>query len=460
MGKGENEKVEFKENFDKEAIETAVAFANANGGTILMGVDNSGKIKGTSIGKETLKDWVNEISQATQPTLIPEIKSYKIKGKTIVAITIEKSPIKPIAYKSICYARVGNSNKKLSPKEIAELHLQTIGSSWDGYLTKEAALEDIDSEKVKEYIKLANETGRRKIKEKPLEVLKKLDLTKDNKPTWAAILLFGKEPQRFVSQAKIHCGRFKGETTIIDDELIEGTIIEQVDKTLEFIKKHLKLRFEISGEARRREEWEYPLPAVRESVINAVCHRDYTEPSDIQVRIYDDELIVWSPGKLPLGITLEELCKPHKSVLRNKLIAQVFFDIALIERWGTGINRMIDACRAQGLPEPKFEEYQGFRVMFRKPFAKEELTKIGLNERQLKAVEYTEKNGSITNREYQKLNNTTKRTATRDLTDLVQRGIFRSIGKGKRKLRYTLTLKQNVPKMSQKMSQKPKGVVN
>jgi len=154
----------------------------------------------------------------------------------------------------------------------------------------------------------------------------------------------------------------------------------------------------------------------------------------------------------------------------NKLTAKIFFDIAFtkkftkriscapetqsvsqdIERWGTGIQRMIQTCLKQGLPEPKFEEYQGFRVIFRKPFSKDELAKLGLNERQLKAVEYVERKGSITNKEYQKLDNTIKRTATRDLADLVQKGIFRSIGKGKRELKYILIIGENVPKMSQK----------
>jgi len=427
--KGENQRVEFKEKFDKEAIETATAFANTNGGVILIGINNKGKIKGVSIGKETLKEWVNKISQATEPILIPEIEKHSIEGKDIVEIIIKESPIKPVAYKGICFLRIKNSNRKLSPKEVSEFHLQTTGSSWDSYLAKDADLEDIDLKKVEDYIKLANETGRKKIKEKPLEVLRKLELVKNNKPTWASILLFGKEPQRFVSQAKIHCGRFKDETTIIDDSLIDGTIIGQVDKALEFIKRHLKLKFEITGKPRRKEEWEYPLDALREAVINAICHRDYTEPSEIQVRIYDDKLIIWSSGKLPLGITLEDLHKPHKSVLRNKLIAQVFFDIAFIEKWGSGIQRIIQSCLKQGLPEPKFEEYQGFRVLFRKDIYTEEyLKKLGLNERQVKAVMFVKKEGKITNKKYQSLFDVSERTASRELSKLVKKVVLRQVG--------------------------------
>jgi hypothetical protein len=194
----------------------------------------------------------------------------------------------------------------------------------------------------------------------------------------------------------------------------------------------------------------YPLEAIREAIINAVCHRDYTEASDIQIRIYDDRLIVWNPGKLPIGITIEDLYKTHKSVLRNRLIAQIFFDIGLIEKWGTGIQRIIDSCQKQNLPIPIFEEYQGFRVIFRKPYAKEELEKLGLNERQIKAVEYIEKIGSITNREYQKLTLVSRMTATRDLTDLVKKGILRTVGAGKRDFKYVLVLHHHDAKMMQK----------
>jgi len=122
----------------------------------------------------------------------------------------------------------------------------------------------------------------------------------------------------------------------------------------------------------------------------------------------------------------------------------------LIERWGTEIQRIIDSCQKQNLPIPIFEEYQGFRVIFRKPYAKEELRKLGLNERQIKAVEYVEKRGSITNREYQKLTLVSRKTATRDLTDLVKRGIFNIVGRGKREIKYTLLLRHDDAKMTQK----------
>ncbi len=185
----------------------------------------------------------------------------------------------------------------------------------------------------------------------------------------------------------------------------------------------------MTGRPEREEVWDYPLEAVREAIVNAVCHRDYTVMSHIEIRIYDDELIVWSPGRLLLGLTLEELFKPHASKLRNKGVAEVFFDTKIIEQWGSGIEKMQNYCRIAGVYEPVFEEYQGFRVVFRKGIFNEEyLRGLGLNERQIEAFFYVKEKGQITNKEYQELCKVKDRLATKELKDLVTRDIFKKIG--------------------------------
>jgi len=439
--KGESERVEFKEKFDKESIETSVAFSNSKGGIILVGVSDRGEIKGASVGKETLKEWINKISQSTEPTLIVDAEVYEIENKNVVAIIVKESPIKPISYKGICYLRIKNSNRKLTPKEVAELYLQTIGSSWDSYLARDAKTEDIDFKKVKEYIKFANETGRRRIKEKPLGVLKKLELIKDNKPTWAAILLFGKEPQRFILQAKVHCGKFKfSKVEILDDRMIEGNLIEQVDEVMDFIKKYISVRFVITGKPRREEIWEYPLEAIREGIINAIIHRDYTESSEIQVEVYEDRIEIWNPGKLPLGITIDDLYKEdHRSIPRNKLVAQIFYDIGFIEKYGSGTIRMLELCKKAGIFLEFKEVSNGFSAIFRKDIYTEEyLRNLGLNERQINAVMFVKKEGKITNRKYQDLFKVSRQTASRELSHLAQKGIFKQVGVTGKGTYYTL----------------------
>ena len=438
---GETETVEFKVSFDKETLETAVAFTNTRGGVILIGVSDKGDLKGIQIGKETLKDWANQISQATEPRIIPEIESEEINRKKVAVIRIKEFPIKPVSVKGRCFRRVKNSNRVMQPHEIGEMHFQSTGMSWDKLPLTNVSLDDIDTEKIKKYIESTKEAGRRKISstEKPLQVLEKLELIKDRKPTWAAILLFYKHPQRFLSQAMIHCGKFREETMVIDDRAIEGPLIEQIEEALDFIRKNISVKFVMTGKPAREEVWDYPLEALREAIINAVCHRDYTAPSNTEVRIHDDELIVWNPGGLPPGLTVEDLYKPHPSVLRNKGIGRIFYDMGLIEQWGSGIDKMRKACEKAGIPEPKFEEHQGFRVIFSKDiFTEEYLQKIGLNTRQIKAVMYVKQEGRVTNREYREMFNIKNRMALIDLSDLCSKGILTRVGKTGRGTEYIL----------------------
>jgi len=429
---GESSLVEFKETFDKEAIETVAAFANTKGGSVLIGVSDKGKIKGLTIGKTTLRDWANQIAQSTEPRLIPEIEHLKIEGKEVAVIKIKEYPIKPISVKGKCYRRLGNANRLMTPQEIAEMHFHSIGTSWDAFPTEDKTLADIDLKKVEKYIREANATGRRKIEAGPQEVLGKLELVKDRKATWAAILTFGKEAQKPLLQSAVHCGRFKmDKTQIVDDLMVETDLINQVAEAMKFIARHISVRYKFEGEPKRKEVWEYPLEALREAVINAIVHRDYTIPSNVQIEIYDDRIEIWNPGRLLPGITIDDLYKKeHKSVIRNKLIAQLFYDIGYIEKYGSGTIKIIDLCKRQGIPYPEFKEvFGGFSIIFRKDiFTEEYLRRLSLNERQIKAVMYVKEKGKITNKEYQELCSISKPMATIDLRGLVEKGVFEKAG--------------------------------
>jgi ATP-dependent DNA helicase RecG len=429
---GESDTLEFKESFRQEAVETCGAFANTKGGMILIGVARDGRITGTQLSDESFNQWRNQVAQSSDPTIIPDIEAQEIDGKTIAAITVQNWPIKPVAIRGRHYKRVGNSNRVMNAQEVTLLHLETIGRSWD-YLEKDdSIIEDIDKEQVNRYITKSQRTGRKQIgkDEDPINVLKKLHLIKDDKPTFASLLLFGKEDRDFLSQAAIHCGRFLSETEIDDDRMIAGALMTQIEEGIDFIKKHIKKSLKIKDTARREDVWEYPLDATREAIINAVCHRDYTLPSKTEVRIFDDSITIWNPGILPLGLTIDDLYKPHPSVLRNKGIAAILYDMGYIEQWGSGMERMRRACLETNLPEPKFEEYQGgFGVTFSKDiYSEDKLQSMGLNDRQVKAIRYVKKQGKITNKEYQELFGIKKRQATDDLNNLVDMDIIKRVG--------------------------------
>jgi predicted HTH transcriptional regulator len=274
-------------------------------------------------------------------------------------------------------------------------------------------------------------------------------------------LLFGREPQRHFVQSAVRCARFKGDEAVhfLDMKVIEGSVIEQVEEAMTFVKRHISMAAEIK-DLEREERWEYPLDAVREAITNAVCHRDYAETGNVQVRIFDHGLEVWNPGTLPAGLTVEDLRRTHESKPRNKLIARAFFLIRYIEQFGTGTGRMIEDCRKAGLPELQFECRAGsFRVAFQRAVSVEErLAGLKLNERQLKAVLHVLKHGRLTRPDYERIAGVARATANRDLTGLIERGVFRQVGAA-RKTWYELIFSEDEKiretKLPAKLAQKP-----
>ena len=202
-----------------------------------------------------------------------------------------------------------------------------------------------------------------------------------------------------------------------------------MQKRLEHIPKSVWL---IPGRPEREAKYLYPPDAIREAIINAICHRDYESVSNVQIRVFDDRVEVWNPGALPDGWTVEKLKEEHESVPKNPLIADHFFLTRLIEKWGTGTVEMIRQCEEWGVPEPEFKDTgTSIVVTFRKSeFSEEFLDSLNLNERQKKAVEIIKTGKKITRSEYEKMFDISERTANRELSDLVKLSIFNKIGKG------------------------------
>ena len=273
-----------------------------------------------------------------------------------------------------------------------------------------------------------------------------MNLVKNNTPLWASIIAFGEDPPL---ETKVKCGKIRGTSTIVDDFVVDAFILDQVEEVMNYMRRVFQLSYSITGKPERDEIWEYPLEAVREVVTNAICHKDYSSPAQIQIKIFDDKLTIWNPGRLPFGMTIERLMDPaHNSIPRNRLLAMLFYDVELIENYGSGIQRILEECKRLNFPVPEFKEVEGgFQVIFYKDIYNEEnLTKMGLNERQIKAVMHIKEIGKLNNREYQKKFGVAKATATRDLTTLVEKKILYIVGKGKRDIYYLLS----EPKMSQK----------
>jgi ATP-dependent DNA helicase RecG len=447
----EDQTLEFKRQWTDKALEDLAAFANTEGGTLLVGIRDDGEIVGAVADDREVQRLANLITSRLGIT--PSIRLVEMEERPVVEICVD--PASGLVSCGGRYLRrVGATNRDFPAEELARHILGRSGHTWDA-LPSAWTLTELDPEALAHFARLARAKLPHLNPENPEQTLQNLNLLSDGRLKNAGVLLFGKRPQRLFPLAQVRIGIFRG-TEILDSHDFQGTLWQQLEGAMERFRQVLKVRFDIRVEEpsleglRRREIWEYPLEALREALANALIHRDYTYPADIQIRLEEDRLEIWSPGELPPPLTPQALYGPHASVLRNPLLAQAFYFAGVIERWGTGTTRIVELCRQQGLPEPEFAQWQGgVRVTFAKdPYTPERLRAMGLSERQVRAVLYVKEQGCISNREYQGLVGVSKRTASRDLDNLVQMGILERVGETGKGTRYVLKGSERGPKGS------------
>jgi len=352
--------MEFKASFGEVVIETLVAFSNARGGKVYIGVSDKGKVQGITIGKESAQNWINEVKGKTSPQIIPSTEILEIEKKTVLVLSVPEYPIKPVSTRGKYYKRVANSNHLLSIDEIVNEHLRTINSSWDMFPNSTYSLDEISLEKVQKSMDLMRNNGIT-INESPIQFLSKYNLLRDDKLTNAAYLLFKKNDCVITT---IELGRFQNPITIKDSARTKSDILAQVDEVINYVKKHINLEVIITGNPQSTQKWQYPMEAIREIVLNMIIHRDYRSSSDSIVKIFNDKIEFYNPGRLPDNISVEDLLSNNYiSIPRNKKIAEFFKDLSLIEKYGSGIQRIVNYFKAENLPVPEFKNISdGFMV--------------------------------------------------------------------------------------------------
>ncbi len=441
LKEGESETVEFKPSLSQmdKITESISAFSNTKGGTVVIGVSDKGEVLGVDIGKNTIESLANQIKQNTDPMAYPSIRVEEIDKKQIVVIEVVQGEQKPVLAFGRGFMRVGKSNQKLGFERIRNLALETSKVHWDERVCEDASLADLDGEKVRWFLKEARHSRGLDIDENsPVEeALLRLKLLKSGKPTNGAVLLFARDLQRRFIQSEVKCIRFKGVGVtgeMIDLRTVGGDVFEQLIEAEKFVFNNIALSAWIEDEKiQRQERWEYPPKAIREVLANAISHRDYEISSKVQVRIFDDRMEFWNPGRLPEGWNVETLKKAHESIPGNPSIAKQFFWVKYIEEVGTGTNKIIEWCIDWGLPEPEFElKETSFVVTFRKSRLTDAyLEQLGLNERQKKAITYIKEHGKIDRKTYITICNVEKTLAHEELADMVNKELLDILGKGR-----------------------------
>ena len=429
--KGESQTVEFKASFSDEVIITLVAFSNTKGGTVYIGVLDNGKIKGVDIGKETVAQWMNEIKSKTVPAIVPNMDIFVADAKTIVTLTVVEYPVKPLSMKGRYYKREGNANHLMSTFEISNLSLQTRQVSWDSYLYNGATVDDLDIEKVHQFIRKVNEAGRFSLPGGYIEALDKLGMLQNAVPTNAAMVLFSKKDLHY----NVHIGRFKTPSLIVADKMISGNLYNVVDEAMQTIIGHLKFAFEINirnANTQRTEIPEYPLDALRELLLNAIVHRDYQSPTDVQIKIFDNGISFFNPSGLYGDITEEDLkTDNYRASTRNKQIAEAFYLTKDIEKYGSGFIRI--RKEIEHYPTMRFnyrDAGYGFFAEF--SYVQQKITSKDPEKTVEKTVEkilnLIKENSKITQDDLVEKTGLTRRGVEWNLTSLKKQGILTRVG--------------------------------
>jgi ATP-dependent DNA helicase RecG len=424
----ENQNIEYKESWRDEYLKWICGFANANGGSIFIGKNDSGRVVGVAGAKKLLEDIPNKVRDILG--ILVDVNLHTTEEGDFIEIVVESYPY-PVNYKGQYHYRSGSTKQELKGAALDKFMLQRKGKRWDGVPVPNVSVNDLKKDTFDFFRKRAIKAQR--IEEDVLTdsnelLIDNLQLIETKYLKRAAILLFHANPDKFVTGAYIKIGYFETDDDLKFQDEVHGNLFEQVEKTMDLLfTKYIKSSISYEG-INRVEKYEYPKDAIREALLNAVSHKDYSGGVPIQISMYSDKLIFWNEGQLPEDWTIENLSIKHPSKPYNPDIANALFRSGYIESWGRGTLKMINECIRFGIPKPKyFYDMSGFWVEFRKDiFDLEYFKSLGLNDRQIQAMKYLKENGKITNSEYQTNYSVARNTATRDLTELVEKGLLKS----------------------------------
>ena len=381
MFSGESKNIEYKVSLPDKSekyMKTIVAFANTQGGKLIVGVDDkTHQIVGVEndVLFQLMDGIANAVSDSCVPQIIPDIEPQTVSGKTVIVVSVEAGKNRPYYLKSKgkdngTYIRVAGTSRQAFPEKIKELEMEGARISWDeltcvGYPVSEEATEKLcqDIEKFRKKAGMSEHSVKK-------EQLINWKILKQSEGQLLATNAYALLTSDYFSFSKTQCAVFKGKdrAVFLDKREFTGPIYTQIEEAVDFVLRNIRLGATIDGLV-RKEKYELPPEAIREMIINAHCHRNLLDESCIQVAVYDDRLEVTSPGGLYNGLTYEEVMNGH-SKIRNKGIANIFSQMGLVEAWGSGIKRILNAAEEYGLPKPKFQEFDNmFRVeLFRNSF--------------------------------------------------------------------------------------------
>lgn len=449
--KKELKTVEFKKSTAllRQAFTTLCAFLNGQGGTVLIGVTDQYQIVGQHVSDGTRLEIANE-TKRIEPTAPIDVHYVELKeNKFIIVLHVEAGEHAPYIYDGRAYQRDESQTNRMSQHRYEQLLVKRsqLNHSWETFIAENHTINDLDKEEI--YRTVMDGIAEKRIpasiaKESVEKILRQLKLIRDKKPKRAAMVLFGKDTESDYAQCWLKMARFQGIDkggNFIDNQQVYCNVFRMLVEADNFLHKHLPMAsYFKKNQFKRIDKFALPVAAVREALVNAICHRDYADRSGyISIAIFDDGVEIWNNGTLPNKLKIKDLKHKHDSVLRNELIAKTFYSRGYIESWGTGIKTMMDSCKEHGIPAPKFAERTGgFVVTFK--FAEligassvQKKPAYDLNPRQEKIIAILKKDSPLNVSDIlaRLQSDITLRTVNRDLFALKKLGFVEQQGSGR-----------------------------
>ena len=350
----ESQIIEYKESWRDEYLKWICGFANAQGGRILIGVNDKKEVVGVENAKRLMEDIPNKVRDVLG--IIVDVNLHEKDGLDYIEILVDPYPY-PINYKGEYHYRSGSTKQELKGAALDQFLLRKRGMTWDAVPQPNMKVEELDSESIEIFKQQAVRSQRMSkadLEGNKRELLEKLHLFEGDYLKRSAALLFHNDPEKYITGAYIKIGFFKTDADLLYQDEIHGSLFQQVRQTMDLLTtKYLKSMI-FYDDLQRIDKLPVPRSALREAVLNSIVHKSYGSFIPIQISVYDDKLMIWNAAALPTGWTIETLMKKHSSQPYNPEIANAFFRAGEIEAWGRGIERILSACMEADIQMPEW----------------------------------------------------------------------------------------------------------
>jgi ATP-dependent DNA helicase RecG len=424
----ESQTEEWKESWRIDFLDTLCAFATTDGGTMFIGRKNNGEVIGVRNSKKLLEESPNTVHNKLR--FHPIVKTVEDNGKTMVAVTIE--PQKDAIFLDGCvYVRSGSTTVKLSGQQLIDFLMERSGMSWTDTPAKNVEMSELSKEALKWFVNKGISSGRMSPESKKSNteaLLKRYDMMDKDGLRKSAAILFLKEPAYKFHSASVMIGAFNDSGRLLRHDKVNCPVIMQPDKVMDvLLEKYIQGIDDVEYLERIR-KYPYPVKALREAVMNATIHRDYSSGTETYISVYPNHVEISNPGRLPAGWTADDLMKKHDSKSPNRIIANAFYDIGYIEKWGSGIGMMVEECKAMGIQRPEYvADDDTIRVTFKGSVNRLGVA-IGLNDTENAILDAMTKDPYITSSELALQLKITDRAVRKNIASLKEATILEREG--------------------------------